>query len=419
MQTIVEQDAENEKARVIGSMIYYLPVEVGAIQKALASTDDVIKIVSLTVTEGGYYLKDGKLDIQHKDIQHDIGKPEDPQTIFGILVKALKEIKESDGKRTPFSVMSCDNVPHNGTVAKSVVMQLAEQQSGGTDFSSWIEENVGFPNSMVGRITPASTEMQRDHVKKEFGYEDQAPVFCEPFRQWVIEDKFSKSGRPDFDTLDNVRFVEDVTPYEFMKIRVLNGGHASLCYPGALMDLDYVHDTMEHPTISAFLDCLEKAEIIPTVGKVPDTDLQDYWKIIQDRFSNPTIQDTLRRNCFDGASRQPKFVIPIAKENLEAKRPVDGLGLVSAMWCRYCQGTTESGATIEPNDPQWDRLHKTALKAKDDNDPTVWLNELVDVYGESVAKNPDFVECFSKALTMINSEGVEVAMKKYIESKTK
>lgn len=405
LQTLVQQDGESVKARILGSMIDFLPAEAAAILDAISDTE--IKIVSLTVTEGGYFLNDGKFSADHPYIQHDVQHPNEPQTVFGIIVKALQQRKESC--RKPFTVMSCDNIPHNGEVVKSVVLGLAAQID--QDLAKWIEDNVAFPNSMVDRITTATTDDQRKFIKENFGYDDASPVCCEPFRQWVLEDNFS-DGRPMLELCDNVKFVSDVAPFEFMKIRILNGGHAALCYPGALLGIQYVHEAMQHPTIEAFLDALERNEIIPTVPPVPDTLLDNYWKIIGTRFSNPTLNDTLERICFDGASRQPKFIVPVAKDNLEAGRTVDGIALVSALWCRYCQGTTEAGETIAPNDPEWDRLQQTALKAKED--PKCWI-AMTDVYG-AVGVDPVFVESFSRALRCIQWDGVEAAMKKYIEA---
>ena len=407
MQILVERDAGVSNAQVLSSMIDYLPVDVKAIEAQME--DPNIKIVSLTVTEGGYFLADGKFNAKDPNIKADIADPENPKTIFGAIVKALK--KRRDAGMTPFTVMSCDNLPHNGDVVKSVVMGLAKEID--ADLADWIEANAKFPNGMVDRITPATTEEQQKYVLDTYGVEDHIPIFCEPFRQWVLEDNFVNGERPQFDVLESVKFVPDVSPYEFMKIRILNGGHASLCYPSALLGVDYVHEAMEHPTIGPFLDCLERNEIIPTVGPVPDTDLEEYWQVIEKRFSNPTLGDTIPRNCFDGASRQPKFIVPVVKDNLEAGRCVDGLALVSAMWCKYCQGKTESGETIKPNDPIWDELHETALKAN--KDPALWVG-MSDVYGET-GKNPTFVSSFAKALEKVNAEGVEAAMKAYIESK--
>ena len=163
-----------------------------------------------------------------------------------------------------------------------------------------------------------------------------------------------------------MQFVDDVAPFELMKIRILNGGHATIAYPAGLIDIHFVHEAMEDPLVRGFLAKLEREEIIPTVPPVPGTDLEDYFQLIERRFSNPKIGDTIRRLCLDGSNRQPKFIIPTIADRLKAGKGVDGLALESALWCRYCFGTTDSGAVIEPNDPSWDRLQATAKAAKDD-----------------------------------------------------
>lgn len=409
LQTLVERDSDSTNAQVLGCMTDFLPIDIQAIQKTLENPD--IKIVSLTVTEGGYYLKDGKFDLQNEHVKHDIAHPDDPKTIFGVLCKAARFRKQND--MPLFTVLSCDNIPHNGNVCQRAVISLAKAQD--EHFANWMLDHVAFPNSMVDRITPATTDEQKKFIKDKFGYDDASPVFCEPYRQWVLEDTFSAAGRPPLDMLENVKFVPDVMPYEFMKLRILNGGHASLCYPSALLDLEFVHESMEHTTISAFLDTLERHEIIPTVPPVPDTVLNDYWTTIANRFTNPTLSDKIARNCYDGLSRQPQFIVPTMQDNMKAGRSVDGMALVSAMWCRYCQGTTESGKEIPPNDPQWDRLHTLALQAKDD--PKIWLQELSEVYGSNVS--PEFVSAFEKALFSIQTDGVEAAMKKYVAANNK
>jgi mannitol 2-dehydrogenase len=336
LTTVVERQADYVSARLIGSMIGFVPVEPPnhePLKNALM--DPNIKIVSMTLTEGGYFLNSatGTFDPKHPQIVEDAANPDAPKTSFGLIVQALK--KRRDQGIEPFAVMSCDNIPHNGDVAKGVVVGLAKLYD--EDLSQWISEHVGFPNSMVDRITPMTGEAERQFVKDELGYDDAWPVFCEPFKQWILEDDFP-SGRPALERV-GVQFVPDVGPYELMKIRILNGAHAALCYAAALLELKHVHDAMEHPVISAFLDCVQRKEVIPSVPPVPDTDLFDYWELIQARFANPMILDTIDRICFDGANRQPKFIIPPAADNLRDGRPIDGLALVSAMWCRYCQGT--------------------------------------------------------------------------------
>jgi mannitol 2-dehydrogenase len=383
----------------------------------------------LTVTEGGYFLNnESKLDLENSQVTHDIENPDQPTTVFGLVIKALKERKEQG--MPPFTVMSCDNIPHNGHVTRDVVLEFATKMYG-PELADWISSNARFPNSMVDRITPALTAQSTPEITKliedKFGYTDNAPILCEPFRQWVLEDTFVNGERPHWELLESVSIVDDVAPYENMKIRILNGGHASLCYPAALLGLKYVHNAIGHPTISQFMDILERTEIIPTLGPVPDTDLEEYWGIIASRFANPTLQDTISRICFDGANRQPKFIVPVVRDALAKAAAtgddagsyggvVDGLSLVSAMWCRYCQGVTEAGEVIEPNDPDWDYLQKLAIEAK--SNPTVWLDSLTHVYG-GVGQNPDFREAFEKAMASIDDKGVEGAMQAYIDANTR
>ena len=408
LTTLVERQADFVNARLIGSMIGFIPVEPPNHDPLKAALmDPKIKIVSLTLTEGGYFLNPatGTFDPKNEKILEDAANPDAPKTIFGLMVQALK--KRRDLGVDPFTVMSCDNIPHNGGVAKGVVVGLAKLMD--EELASWISENVGFPNSMVDRITPMTGPEERKFIKDKLGYDDAWPVFCEPFKQWILEDDF-RSGRPALERV-GVQFVPDVKPYELMKIRILNGSHASLCYAAALLELKHVHDAMGHPVISAFLDCMQRKEVIPSVPPVPDTDLEDYWELIQARFANPMILDTIDRICFDGANRQPKFIIPPAADNLRDGRPIDGLALVSAMWCRYCQGKAESGRRFEPNDPIWDQLHDTALKAAED--PSVWLG-MSAIYGD-VGTNPRFAEAFSSSLRAISEIGVEKTMQEYIK----
>jgi len=410
LQTIVERNGDSANAIVMGGLVDYLPADLEKVQETLQNPQ--IKIVSMTVTEGGYYLNDGKFDVTLPDMQHDVQNPDSPKTVFGLIVKAMRHRKENN---VPLlTVMSCDNVPHNGDVVASVVVGLARAQD--AELADYIEANACFPNAMVDRIAPASTEEHKQFIQETYGYEDASPVFCEPFRQWVLEDDFVNGDRPAFEQLETVSFVDDVTPYEQMKIRILNGGHATLCYPSALLGVEYVHESMQHPVISKFLDTLERTEIIPGVTPpTPDTSLTGYWETTAERFSNPILKDTIDRNCFDGASRQPKFIVPVVQDNLKAGRSIDGLATVSALWCRYCQGKKEDGSEIAPNDPQWDRLQALALQAKDD--PKLWLQELPEVYG-SAAQESVFVEAFSAALKSMQENGVEAALQNYVNAQS-
>jgi mannitol 2-dehydrogenase len=262
---------------------------------------------------------------------------------------------------------------------------------------------------MVDRITPATGDREREVLALELGVEDASPVFCEGFRRWVLEDVFP-AGRPPLEEV-GVQFVPDVTPYEMMKIRILNGGHAAIAYPAGLMDIHFVHEAMEEPLVLGFLRKLEREEIIPVVPPVPGTDLAAYYRIVETRFANPKIGDTVRRLCLDGSNRQPKFIVPSIAANLEKGRGISGLALESALWCRYCFGTSDNGKAIEPNDPNWDRLQASARRAKED--PAAWL-AMKDIYGE-VGNSEGFASAFAAALTALWKDGTRATLQRYLD----
>ncbi|TPL93781.1 mannitol dehydrogenase family protein [Mesorhizobium sp. B2-3-12] len=408
LTSVVEQDEGHMSARVTGAMIDFLtPGDAAAIIERLA--DPAIRIVSLTITEGGYFIDpaSGVFNPTHPDIVADAQQGATPKTVFGIILAGLVR-RRQDGI-VPFTVMSCDNIPHNGHVTSDGVIGLARLID--EDLANWVSEKVAFPNAMVDRITPATSDRERKILADDFGLEDNWPVFCEPFRQWVLEDHFT-DGRPPLEKV-GVQFVKDVAPYELMKIRILNGGHATIAHPAGLMDIHFVHEAMQEPLVRGFLDKLEHDEIIPTVPPVPDTVLEDYYQLIEKRFSNPKIGDTVRRLCLDGSNRQPKFIIPTIADRLKAGKGVAGLALESALWCRYCFGTTDSGAVIEPNDPSWDRLQATAKAAKDA--PAAWL-AMDDIYGD-VGRATAFVEAFSHALSVLWANGTRSTLTRYLAGK--
>jgi mannitol 2-dehydrogenase len=407
LTTVVEQDANYSAARVTGPMIDFIPPSE---RKRLMATlaDPAIRIVSLTVTEGGYMINPatGKFDPGHPALQRDAQNPDDPTSVFGLILHGLKSRKAAGLK--PYTVMSCDNLPHNGVVTRNAIAGLARLMDAG--LADWIETNVAFPNAMVDRITPATSDRERKMTSDMFGIEDNWPVFCEEFKQWVVEDHFT-SGRPAFEKV-GAQFVADVTPFEYMKIRILNGGHAVIAYAGGLLDVHYVHEAMEHKLVRGFFEKVEQDEIIPTVLPVPNTNIQDYYKLIDRRFSNPKIGDTERRLCFDGSNRQPKFIVPVIADNLKAGRSVSGLALESALWCRYCAGTTDSGKVIDANDPVWPRLQALSVKSKDD--PMQWLT-MDDIYGD-VAKDESFRAAFAGWLNMLWRDGAARTLQSYIEA---
>ncbi|MBL8597060.1 MAG: mannitol dehydrogenase family protein [Devosia sp.] len=405
LTTVVEQEADASTARVTAPMIGHLPVgDSAAIIAQLA--EPAIRIVSLTITEGGYYIDPATqaFDPTHPEIAWDAQNIAAPRTVFGLILAGLRARR--DAGIAPFTVMSCDNIPGNGHVTQNAVAGLAELVD--PELARWVRSSVAFPNGMVDRITPATTDRERALLRGTFGIADRWPVFCETFKQWVLEDNFPL-GRPTLEKV-GVQFVPDVAPFEHMKIRILNGGHATIAYPAALLDIHFVHEAMENALVRGFLETVEREEIIPIVPPVPDTDLDDYYALIDRRFSNPKIGDTITRLCLDGSNRQPKFILPSAADRIAQGKGVAGLALVSAFWARYCYGTSDSGRTIAPNDPNWTRLSETAKRAKDD--PAAWLG-MTDIFGR-LALEPAYVAAFSHALRTIWATGTKATLEAYL-----
>ena len=405
LTTVVELDAKGLTARVCASMLDFIENDASTLIDAL--TDSQIRIVSMTITEGGYFMDDktGGFNLAHDEIQRDIANIETPTTVFGLMISALKRRKEQN--KPAFTIMSCDNIPHNGNITKRVVSEMAAAIDG--DLAQWISQNVTFPNSMVDCITPATSEQERQRLVTLFDIEDQAPVFCEPFRQWVLEDNFA-NGRPPLEQV-GVEFVADVAPFELMKLRILNGGHAAIAYPGALFGIHFVHDVMAHPLISLYLKKLVTQEIIPTLPQVPGVDFDDYFAVIESRFANPEVCDTVPRLCQDASNRLPKFILPTIVANLEQGRDCAGLALVVALWCRLCAEGDVPNSKISIDDPQAKRLIKQASMAK--VEPAIFL-QMTDIFG-TLSSNNVFVKHFTSILDMLWVSGTEKTLEWYLK----
>ncbi len=262
---------------------------------------------------------------------------------------------------------------------------------------------------MVDCITPATGDRERALVAEQFGIRDQVPVVCEPFRQWVLEDDFPP-GRPPLEKA-GVEFVNNVAAYELMKLRILNGGHATIAYPAALLGIHYVHDAMANPLIASYLDRLETEEIIPTLSTGDGLDFPAYLDQIKRGFSNARVGDTIPRLCLDGSNRQPKFILPVIADRLAAGMPVPGLALEVALWCRYCAGTADDGQIIEIVDENARQLQKHALLAREE--PSAFL-AMRDIFG-SLTVNEKFVAEFTTALNSIWKNGTASALEAYLE----
>ncbi len=403
LTTLIELDPAGQSAEVTGAMIDYIEVRPENGPLIAVMTQPAIRIVALTVTEGGYYQNGaGGFDATHPDMVHDAAKPDTPRSAFGAMVAALRQRRDTG--TGPFTCQSCDNLQGNGDILRQTVVGLARLSD--PDLAGWIDANCTFPNAMVDCIVPA-TGPKELALARDFGVIDNAPVTHENFRQWVIEDRFC-AGRPAWEEV-GATLTDDVHAFEAMKIRLLNGGHQVIANAGEILGVETINGCMEHPAIHAFFHKVALTEIAPHVQSVPGMTPQAYLDLITARFANPQIRDTTRRVAFDGSSRHPGFILPTVRAGLEAGAPVEGLALVEALWARMCEGTREDGSMIAPNDPHWDILNRTAKEARDR--PAAWL-EQTQIYGEIVADGP-FVHAFSTWLKLIWEQGAEAALGAY------
>lgn len=401
LTTLIELDPSGKSAEIIGSMIDFVPVEADNATLIARMAQADIRIVSLTVTEGGYYFDPatGEFDRKHPDILHDAKNPDRPQTAFGAMIAALK-IRRDNGIG-PFTGLCCDNLQGNGAILRRTLVSLARMSD--PDLADWIVARCSFPNSMVDCIVPATGPKEINMVR-ELGIEDAAPVTHENFRQWVIEDDFC-AGRPDLDRV-GVTFSNAVHEFETMKLRILNGGHQMISIAGELLGIETISGCMEHDGIRAFMHETMTNEVLPNVKAVPGMAPKDYLALIERRFSNPEIVDTTRRVAFDGSSRQPGFIVPSIHAALQNGQPVDGLAMMSALWMRYCLARREDGSGIEPNDPNWDGLNDVAGKALPH--PEIWL-EQSHYYGD-ISTHDRFREAFVKSVSLLQASGAEAAL---------
>ncbi|MEW2918467.1 mannitol dehydrogenase family protein [Ruegeria sp. ANG10] len=406
LTTLIELDPEKISAEVIGSMIDYLPIEEGNGALIRTMSDPAIRIVSMTVTESGYYIDPVTkgFDTNHPEVQHDATNPLAPRTVFGAIVAALR--LRRDAGHAPFTGLSCDNLQSNGDVLRQTVISMARMSD--TELADWIDANATFPNSMVDCIAP-STGPSELALAVDFGIDDAVVVTHEAYRQWVIEDKFF-SRRPDWDEVGAI-FTDDVHAFETVKIRILNAGHQVLANVGEILGLQTISECMRNPVISQFFGKVQRTEIAPTVSPVAGKSPEEYISLVESRFSNPRIVDTTRRVAFDGSARHTGFVLPILQDQLKAGRSITGLALVEALWARMCAGTREDGSVIEANDPIWDKLTEAALAAK--SNPAAWLQQSW-IYGD-LKNSIQFSDAFCKWLEMVWQNGCEAALIAYVE----
>jgi len=388
-----------KEVQVIGSITDYLfaPDDPSAVIEKLAS--ESVRIVSLTITEGGYHIdsNSGELITTTADVRHDLAHPQQPKTAFGYLVAALALRRERG--LAPFTVMSCDNVPHNGAVAKLALLAFAGEQS--ASLRQWISDNVSFPNSMVDRITPTTKPEHINWLNDQYSIEDQTPVICESFIQWVLEDDFC-NGRPAWDSV-GVQFTEDVAPYENMKISLLNASHTAIAYLGYMADYRFTHEVMEDKRFIRLLNGFMDIDVTPILGEIPGVDLEVYKATLIERFSNQACGDQLERLCMDGSNKFGKFIVPTINALLTQDKPIERVALIVASWAVYLK--TMPVTSI--NDVNAEKLHRITNLA--DNMAAEFLG-VREIFGDIIPSSACFLKAFERSFKQIEQNGALAAL---------
>lgn len=404
--TLKHPDGTRER-RVIGSIIDYRygPDDPQRLLDLLG--DPRIRIVSLTVTEGGYNVNPvtGEFISEEPMIAADVAAlaaGELPSTVFGYVIEALR--RRRDAGVLPFTVQSCDNISENGHVAKRMFGAFARFVD--PELADWIDAHVAFPNAMVDRITPATTDEDRADLGEDTGLQDAWPVVAEPFFQWVLEDTFT-SGRPPYE-LAGVQVVEDVRPYEHMKLRLLNSGHQGLAYFGLLAGCTYAHEAMENPDIAIYLRRYMDEEGTPSLEPLPGIDLDGYKDSLIERFSNPEIRDTLARLGAESSDRIPKWLVPVIVDNLSSGAPVEVSAAICASWARYAEGRDEQGAALRIVDRYANELQQVAQAQA--ADPLAFVRQ--EQFFGPIADDPRFTSAYLAALESLHARGAKETVRR-------
>jgi len=399
LYTLVERQDGDEAATVIGSVCEVIFAGESS-QAALDAIDDpAIRIVSLTVTENGYCgnAATRTLDRDHPSIVHDLVHPDQPRSAVGILVEAFR--RRMAARAPAFTALTCDNIQHNGVVLRAAVLALAGWRD--QALAEWIAANASFPSTMVDRITPVTTPPQVEDFTARFDLVDRWPIFCERFRQWVIEDHFV-AGRPAWEEV-GAQFVADVAPYEFMKLRLLNASHLAIAGLGRLMGYVYIDETIRDPSLRSYMLALMDRETGPTLPSVPGVDLDGYKTQLLERFGNVAIKDTVDRVNADAPIN---LLLEPIRDRLAAGANVDLLALALAAWMRRVTGVDETGNRISVVHPLAELLRERANAGGPDPRP---LLELRKVFGDLIDHGA-FVATLKAWLTSLHADGAEATL---------
>lgn len=410
---VVERDGAGDNCRVIGAVTetIFAPGDPAALVARMA--DPAIRIVSLTVTEKGYCHDpaSGQLKLDDPGIVQDLKAPATPSTAIGYLVAGLAA--RWRGGIAPFTVMSCDNLPHNGRMLAGLVKAYAQELD--PSLSDWIEREGAFPSTMVDRIVPATTEEDRTAIRELLDLEDEAVVVCEPFRQWVIEDRFTM-GRPAWETA-GAQLVEDVAPFEDMKLRLLNGSHSMLAYLGYLAGYETVAETMANPDFEKLVRRYMDEEATPTLALPGGVDIEGYKDQLIERFRNPALKHRTWQIAMDGSQKLPQRLLSVIRQQLKAGGPFEIAALAVAAWMRYVTGQDERGGAIDVRDPLAGRL--ASLAAETGSTPTALVGSYLgveEVFGDDLPNTEAFRTAVEASVSHLYEMGARQTVAKHVAS---
>ena len=407
LYSVAARGPDREEIRVIGALRELIVAPADPERMLAAMTRRNVRIVSLTITEKGYCHDPAHCELieTHPDVLHDLARPETPRSAPGLIVEALRRRRAAGV--APFTVLSCDNLPSNGATTHRVLRRMAELRE--PDLGRWFADAVFCPSTMVDRIVPATTEEDRRRVAERLGCVDAWPVVTEPFRQWVIEDRFG-AGRPRLED-SGATLVADVAPYELAKLRLLNGAHSALAYLGYLAGYETIAETMADSAFARFARGLMDEEAAPTLATLGGDDLFDYKRRLIERFQNPALSHRTSQIATDGSQKLPQRLLGTARDRLAIGAPFPRVALAVAGWMRYVTGIDEQGRTIDLRDPLASRLRAIADAAgKDPLRLAHALISLQDVFGADLSADERFVGPVTRALAALYSSGARRAV---------
>lgn len=403
--TVMEKSAAGNQPIIIGAVKECLNARLDSLAAIIEKfCEPQVAIVSLTITEKGYCIDPatGHLDLTQPRIVHDLQSPDEPHSAPGILVEALHRRRERG--LPAFTVLSCDNIPDNGHVVKNAVLDMAAKRD--PQLASWIAEHVSFPGTMVDRIVPAATDASLAEITRELGVEDPCAISCEPFIQWVIEDNFV-AGRPDWGSV-GAQLVDDVLPWEEMKLRMLNGSHSFLAYLGYLAGYAHISDCMQDASYRRAARHLMMAEQAPTL-RISGVDLGAYADSLIERFSNPALQHRTWQIAMDGSQKLPQRLLDGIRIHLKqgSRWPLLALGV--AAWMRYVSGVDDMGNAIDIRDPLAEKIRAIVETSHDENRVAALLT-MQEIFGSDLPANPQFVQAVEQAWQSLVREGARQAV---------